>query len=168
MHAVLPRPGCKIYVLDLSEMASVLGYPPCDPARFVTDPEFGTILPNASMLLPKFNLTPPMQQYESMYPFYAKPHYESLNAGARCSGSATSTHGMTLFLIRYMPGSADCCMHLEKALSSLPAPAPNPPLAAMNDSTNCLTVTCGLLLGTLSGSVPAEAHEMTIATKGAG
>ncbi len=69
-------------MLDLSEMASVLGYPPCDPARFVTDPEFGTILPNASMLLPKFNLTPPMQQYESMYPFYAMPHYESLNAGA--------------------------------------------------------------------------------------
>ena len=77
----LARAGCKIYVLDISEMAGLLGYPTCDPARFVTDPEFGTIMPNASMVLPKFNYTPPMQQYESMYPFYALPHYESLNAG---------------------------------------------------------------------------------------
>ncbi len=76
------RAGCKIYVLDISEMAHVLGYPQCDVARFVTDPEFGTILPNASYLAPKFNLTPPMEQYTGMYPFHALPHYESLNAGA--------------------------------------------------------------------------------------
>ena len=75
-------------MLDISEMAGLLGYPTCDPARFVADPEFGTIMPNASMLLPNFNFTPPMQQYESMYPFYALPHYESLNAGARGALSA--------------------------------------------------------------------------------
>ena len=27
------RAGCKIYVLDISEMAHVLGYPQCDVAR---------------------------------------------------------------------------------------------------------------------------------------
>lgn len=79
----LPAAGCKIYVLDISEMAHFLGYPRCDVARFVTDPEFGTILPNATHLLPnKFNSTPPMEQYTGMYPFNVLPHYESLNAGA--------------------------------------------------------------------------------------
>ena len=73
--------GCKVYVLDLSEMAHVLGYPACDTERFVTDPEFGTLLPNASYLVPKANLTPPMEQYTNMYPFHVLPHYESLNSG---------------------------------------------------------------------------------------
>jgi hypothetical protein len=68
-------------VLDISEMAHVLGYPKCEPERFVTDPEFGTILPNASYLMPKANLTAPMAQYVGMYPFHSLPHYESLNAG---------------------------------------------------------------------------------------
>ena len=62
-------------------MAHVLGYPSCDTQRFVTDPEFGTLLPNASYLVPKANLTPPMEQYTNMYPFRALPHQESLNSG---------------------------------------------------------------------------------------
>lgn len=62
-------------------MAHVLGYPKCEVKRFVTDPEFGTILPNASYLVPKFNFTPPMEQYTGMYPFFSLPHHESLNAG---------------------------------------------------------------------------------------
>lgn len=62
-------------------MAHVLGYPTCDTERFVTDPEFGTLLPNASYLVPKTNLTPPMEQYTNMYPFHVLPHYESLNSG---------------------------------------------------------------------------------------
>ncbi len=70
-----------MYVLDISKMAHVLGYPTCDTERFVTDPEFGTLLPNASYLVPKFNLTPPMEQYTNMYPFHVLPHYESLNSG---------------------------------------------------------------------------------------
>ena len=77
--------GCKVFVLDISEMAHVLGYPTCDTERFVTDPEFGTLLPNASYLLPKANLTPPMEQYTNMYPFRVLPHYESLNSGATLS-----------------------------------------------------------------------------------
>ena len=70
-----------MYVLDISEMAQVLGFPACDNERFVTDPEFGTLLPNASYLVPKTNLTPPMEQYTNMYPFKSLPHYESLNSG---------------------------------------------------------------------------------------
>ena len=70
-----------MYVLDISEMAHVLGYPTCETERFVTDPEFGTLLPNASYLVPKANLTPPMEQYTNMYPFHVLPHYESLNSG---------------------------------------------------------------------------------------
>lgn len=62
-------------------MAHVLGYPTCETERFVTDPEFGTLLPNASYVVPKANLTPPMEQYTNMYPFHALPHYESLNSG---------------------------------------------------------------------------------------
>ena len=74
-------------MLDISEMAHVLGYPTCDTERFVTDPEFGTLLPNASYLVPKTNLTPPMEQYTNMYPFHVLPHYESLNSGtALCHG----------------------------------------------------------------------------------
>ena len=73
--------GCKIFVLDISEMAQVLGFPTCETERFVTDPEFGTLLPNASYLVPKANLTPPMEQYTNMYPFHVLPHYESLNSG---------------------------------------------------------------------------------------
>ena len=71
-----------MFVLDISEMSHVLGYPTCDTERFVTDPEFGTLLPNASYLLPKANLTPPMEQYTNMFPFRVLPHYESLNSGA--------------------------------------------------------------------------------------
>lgn len=83
-QSIVAAAGCKIYVLDISEMAHFLGYPRCDVNRFVTDPEFGTILPNATHLLPKFNSTPPMEQYNNMYPFHSLPHHESLNAGSTC------------------------------------------------------------------------------------
>ncbi|CAL5220021.1 g1967 [Coccomyxa viridis] len=79
-EALISTKSCKVFVLDISEMAHVLGYPTCDTERFVTDPEFGTLLPNASYLVPKTNLTPPMEQYTNMYPFHVLPHYESLNS----------------------------------------------------------------------------------------
>ena len=85
--ACVRRAGCKIYVLDISEMAHVLGYP-------------------QSYLAPKFNLTPPMEQYTGMYPFHALPHYESLNAGAL----------LRSLPLPYMPLGLQCEQVLHKLL----------------------------------------------------
>ena len=89
-HAVSPEQAAGSTCWTSQRWRTCWGYPKCDVDRFVTDPEFGTILPNASYLTPKTNLTPPMEQYTGMYPFHALPHYESLNAGAYISGNSGS------------------------------------------------------------------------------
>ncbi|BDA47928.1 probable arabinosyltransferase ARAD2 [Coccomyxa sp. Obi] len=93
-----PQATCKIYILDLSELAAKLRLPVCSEEDFVVDPFEGHILPHPRLVTRKRGVGKPVNNTGWMYPYQHSVHSQSHWAGPwfaretlRTSGNAATT-----------------------------------------------------------------------------
>lgn len=75
--------GCKVFILDISDLANEIGFPMCDVDNIATDAETGMTLPNPETLVANFSgIRPtPTKSHEWIFPWNILPHYVGQTAG---------------------------------------------------------------------------------------
>jgi hypothetical protein len=75
-----PQATCKVFVLDLADLATELGLPGCSEEDFVVDPLEGNIVPHPRATGLNF-MGRPAAGSEWVYPYTYEQHHQSHWAG---------------------------------------------------------------------------------------